>query len=146
MNKFNDETFKNVAFKTLNARTLMMNIAYTKEKLFLCFSKDTCYHGSKERWTKNNPSLGHCAVASMIIQELYGGQIAKTTVKRSTHYFNIIDNEIIDITSEQFGDIVIDYSKCEMVDGKKILKCKEVKERLTLLKQKFALVSGICLI
>lgn len=114
-----------------------MNINEISDALKSVYAKDTCYHGCKDKWSPENPTAGHCAVAALIIQELFGGEINKTTVERTTHYFNILlDGTFFDATEEQFYPGVPTYEKYVPVDRNKLLKNKDVKERYTLLFQR----------
>jgi hypothetical protein len=64
-------------------------------------------------WTDSNPSLGQCAVTSLVVQDYLGGEIlwSKVLMKDDvsiSHYFNVIKGEVIDLTRKQFPiDVVI---------------------------------------
>jgi hypothetical protein len=75
------------------------------EKAFKhCWSDLTCYPGQKDQWSKENSALGQCAVTSVIVQDYYGGKIGYNS--KYHHYWNILENnEIIDFTKVQFGNI-----------------------------------------
>lgn len=47
-------------------------------------------------------SVGQCEVTSLLIKELLGGKIKKCPSVRGVHYYNEIDNKIIDLTSDQY--------------------------------------------
>lgn len=47
-------------------------------------------------------SKGQCAVTAMIIQDYFKGNIYKIRVNNESHYFNVIENKIIDLTADQF--------------------------------------------
>ena len=47
-------------------------------------------------------SIGQCEVTSLLIKELLGGKIMKCLSVRGNHYYNVIDNKIIDLTSDQY--------------------------------------------
>lgn len=92
------------------------------------FSIETCHHSYCKKWSKENPTAGHCAIASLVIQEKYGGDLAKVKVGSSTHYFNIIDDKIIDVTSEQFKKQIV-YDNYVICDRNKMLKNIDTKSR-----------------
>ena len=73
---------------------------------------DTSYYGM----IGQTLSYGQCAVTAMIIQDMFGGDIYKIKVGIDSHYFNMIDGRIIDITSDQFGNVQIDYSGAIIAD------------------------------
>jgi len=47
-------------------------------------------------------SIGQCEVTSLLIKELLGGKIMKCQSVRENHYYNLINNKIIDLTSDQY--------------------------------------------
>ena len=56
-----------------------------------------------KRWNKNNKCLGMCAITSLIVNDYFNGEICKIYVDDISHYFNLIEGEIIDLTSNQFN-------------------------------------------
>jgi hypothetical protein len=59
------------------------------------------------KWTKENKTLGQCAVTSLIIQDYLGGEIVWANAKlpdgrEISHYFNNIDGVEKDFTRKQF--------------------------------------------
>lgn len=44
-----------------------------------------------------------CAITSLIINDYFGGDICKIYVDGINHYFNLIENNIVDLTKEQFN-------------------------------------------
>ncbi len=119
-----------------------MNIANIQEKLLECYSKDLCYSKVKDKWSEENKSLGMCAITSLIINDYFDGDICKIYVDGNSHYFNLIENKIIDLTSNQY-DFKIDYKNYQIVSREEILtpdtmvRYKTLKKRLikALLKQ-----------
>lgn len=109
----------------------------TIAKIKNCFSIETCYHGDRAKWSPDNPTTGHCAVASLLLQSMFGGVVCKTTVNRHTHYFNKIDDNVIDITAEQFKNTPINYNKFLVCNAQNMLKNKDVKERYNKLLEAF---------
>lgn len=57
---------------------------------------------SSTKWTKNNPAKGQCGVTSLVVNDYFGGDILKTAVDDSWHYYNRINDERIDFTVSQF--------------------------------------------
>lgn len=86
-----------------------MTIELLKEKFNKIYAKDTCYPVCRDNWSENNPTLGHCAVVSLIVNDYFGGDLYKIKIDGVSHYFNFIDENIIDLTAAQFGK-PIDYS------------------------------------
>ena len=115
----------------------MLTVNNLSTSLLSIYSKDTCYHGDAEKWSTQNPTTGHCAIVALIVQECFGGEVCKTTVNRSSHYFNILPNgEILDLTAEQFKPIIPTYKKYIVANRNNMLKNKDTKERYLLLKSR----------
>lgn len=71
---------------------------------------DTCAPRMRDRWTKENMTLGQCSITAFLVQDIFGGQVYG--VPRSGgnfHCFNVIGDCRFDLTSEQFGDEKLDY-------------------------------------
>jgi hypothetical protein len=113
----------------------MLSVNEVCNQLKTVYSVDTCYKSDVKKWTKDNPSIGHCAISALIIYDLFGGEIYKTKVGRSTHYFNILNNgEIVDVTAEQFSN-PISYDNTIKVNETTLK--KNVSERYNLLFTRF---------
>lgn len=77
------------------------------------------------------PEKGQCLVTALIVQDKMGGEIVKCN--KLNHYFNLIDNQIIDLTIGQFTEaqqkqITID----SIIDRKQVLKGHTLKRYLEL--------------
>lgn len=73
------------------------------------YNKDTTHIRYQKCWSQNNPTAGHCAIVSMIVQDYFGGEIYK--IKSQHHYYNLIDGNIIDLTKDQYNPVTPNY--CE---------------------------------
>lgn len=111
-----------------------MSIEDIKSAIIECYSRDLCYPKVLDKWNENNKCFGMCAITSLIINDYFGGDICKIYVNNISHYFNLIDGNIIDLTSSQFG-FPIDYADLEIVDREKIL-TDDTKQRYNILKQR----------
>lgn len=60
---------------------------------------------SSSKWTAGNPARGQCGVTALVIHDHLGGEIAKTTIEGSWHFYNIIDGIRQDFTVSQFERI-----------------------------------------
>lgn len=86
-----------------------MEIEKIEKILLNVYSKETCYPKCRDNWNDNNKTLGHCAIVALIINDYFGGKICKIKVDGISHYFNVIDNKVVDLTASQFNK-KIDYS------------------------------------
>lgn len=107
----------------------MRNIKNIQKVLLECYLKDLCYSKVQCDWNENNRCFGMCAITSLIINDYFGGDICKIYVDGISHYFNLIENNIVDLTKEQFNH-EIDY---KIMDREKIL-TDDTKNRYVTLK------------
>lgn len=115
-----------------------MTIELMKELLFKIYSKDTCYSKCRDIWDNTNPTLGHCAVVALLVNDYFGGEIYKIKVDGISHYFNYVDSNIIDLTAEQFNK-KISYAGMIKKDRSEVVSDNETSVRYNLLKLKFEL-------
>jgi hypothetical protein len=54
------------------------------------------------KWTPNNPAAGQCNVTSLLIHELFGGELLKTPLPAGDHFYNRIGGRRYDFTASQF--------------------------------------------
>lgn len=111
-----------------------MNIENIQKVLLECYSKNLCYPKVQDDWSEFNKCFGMCAITSLIIHDYFGGDICKIHVDGIGHYFNLIDNKIIDLTSSQFNH-EIDYKDYQIIDRQKIL-TNDTKNRYDTLKSR----------
>ena len=60
------------------------------------------------QWTASNPAAGQCNVTSLLIHDLFGGELLKTPLPAGDHFYNRIDGKRYDFTASQF-DVPIAY-------------------------------------
>jgi len=82
---------------------------YNKLKNAWC--KESCSPSLRENWPNGNIAKGQCFVTAVAVQEAFGGEIFELKIaEKEIHYYNIIDGEIVDLSSEQFGErITVDF-------------------------------------
>lgn len=113
-----------------------MQIEKLKKLLRTNYKKETSYPPYQDKWNKENPTCGQCAITSLIVQRYFGGTIHRIRLNNGdTHYFNIVNDQVIDLTREQFDleNIKISYEQNEMIDRETILKNENTKQRYNLL-------------
>ena len=100
------------------------------------YSKDTCHHSYQHLWSAENPSAGHCAIASLLLAKYCGYDVYKVKVGKGTHYYNVNkDGIIIDATSNQFP-FAIDYSNGVKCSIKSMLRVADTVMRMSLLEER----------
>lgn len=113
-----------------------MEIKNLKQTLKNIWSKETCSPSLKDNWNKNNPSIGQCAITSLLVNDLYGGKIMRCMIDCGSHYYNLINNKIIDLTVEQFLGEIPKYELGEERTREYLLSNEDTKNRYLLLKSR----------
>jgi hypothetical protein len=98
----------------------------------------------------NEPAMGQCAPTSLVVQDYFGGEIVSTVVSASnvpeitsTHFYNVIDSEIVDFTKVQFRKNAMFSESQDKIEGFKsireyLLFHAPTKQRYELLKSRVA--------
>ena len=110
-----------------------MELGELKQLLMESWLLETCSPGLRDKWHEENPSLGQCAITSLIVNDFFGGKIMRCMASTGSHYYNIIDDEIIDLTKEQFLGEIPDYEKGEERTREYLLSNKDTNNRYLLL-------------
>ena len=75
---------------------------------------DTCAPRMRDEWRVHNPTFGQCSITAFLMQDFFGGKVYGILRPGGNyHCFNVVDDCVFDLTSEQFGDEVLDYNTCE---------------------------------
>ncbi len=70
----------------------------------------SCAPRMRKDWSKDNKTLGQCSITSFLIQDIFGGKVYGVPLEDgSYHCFNVIGDVTFDLTSEQFGNVKLDY-------------------------------------
>ena len=73
---------------------------------------DTCAPRMRQNWTKENMTLGQCSITAFLAQDIFGGKVYGILRPGGNyHCYNVIRDCKFDLTSEQFGDEVLDYEE-----------------------------------
>ena len=81
--------------------------------LELSWNKETCTPSMQDSWNENNKAIGQCAVTALIVNDFLGGKIMRCMCETGSHYYNVINDNVIDLTASQFE------TKPNYVDGEK---------------------------
>ena len=70
----------------------------------------TCAPRLRDGWSSANKTLGQCSVTAFLVQDIFGGKVYGVLRPGGNyHCYNVIDGIKFDLTSEQFGDEVLNY-------------------------------------
>lgn len=98
---------------------------------------DTCAPRMRKDWTPENKTLGQCSITAFLIQDIYGGKVYGVPLGDGNyHCFNAVGNCVFDLTSEQFGDVVLNYSGCPEQFRNTHFAKEEKRNRYEFLKEK----------
>lgn len=71
---------------------------------------DTCAPRMRDNWTRDNKTLGQCSITAFLAQDIFGGKVYGILRSGGNyHCYNVIGDCVFDLTSEQFGDEVLNY-------------------------------------
>lgn len=110
-----------------------MEIGQLKQLLIQSWDLETCSPGLRDKWTEENPSLGQCAITALIVNDIYGGKIMRCMASTGSHYYNIVNDELVDLTVEQFLGEIPQYENGEERTREYLLSNKDTKNRYLLL-------------
>lgn len=106
-----------------------MEIRELKQLLIQSWDLGTCSPGLRDKWSEENPSLGQCAITALIVNDFFGGKIMRCMSSSGSHYYNIIDDELVDLTVEQFLGEIPQYENGEERTREYLLNNKDTKNR-----------------
>ena len=98
----------------------------------MSFSKDTCYPAWADRWNSNIKCLGQGAVAALVLNDFLGGKMMRCMSEAGGHYYNLIGNDIVDLTVSQFNEMP-DYENGEERTREYLLSNEDTKNRYKIL-------------
>ena len=96
----------------------------------------TCAPRMRNKWNKNNKTVGQCSITAFLMQDLFGGDVYGIDIGGGNyHCFNVVDGIKFDLTSEQF-EKQLDYDNVVIQDRNIHFKRIEKKERYEYLKER----------
>ena len=75
-----------------------MEIRELKLLLSRSRKRETCSPILRNEWNEENPSLGQCAITALIVNDIFGGEIMRCMSSTVSHYYNLIEGKIVDLT------------------------------------------------
>ena len=74
---------------------------------------ETCAPRMRDEWSPDNKTFGQCSITAFLMQDIFGGKVYGILRPGGNyHCFNAVGDCVFDLTSEQFGDEILDYSDC----------------------------------
>ncbi len=90
-------------------------------------------------WTKDNCTLGQCSITAFLAQDIFGGKVYGIPRDGGNyHCYNVVKDSVFDLTSEQFGNEVLDYSSNPEQFREVHFAKDEKRQRYELLKKRLA--------
>lgn len=66
---------------------------------------DTCAPRLRQEWTPENKTKGQCSITAFLAQDIFGGKVFGIPLGgEAIHCYNVVREQIFDLTSEQFGE------------------------------------------
>lgn len=111
-----------------------IEVSILEKALTECWIKETS--NQPEKWASSNPTLGQCAVTALLVNEMFGGVIIRGEFKNGqTHYWNLIEKNVVDLTRDQFkGEVSFERISLAAVD--KMMSNENTANRFNILKKK----------
>lgn len=100
------------------------------------WSVESCYPSSQQLRNRFNPSLGQCDVTALIVNDFMGGKIMQCIFGEISHYFNLVNGNIVDLTVNQFNGEVPDYINSQERSREYLLSDTDTKDRYLILLNK----------
>ncbi len=103
------------------------------------WTADTCTPRLRHNWTPENRTLGQCAITAFLMQDIYGGKVYGVPLESGNfHCFNVVGDLVFDLTSEQFGNQVLNYTHCPEQQREAHFARPDKRERYELLRERLA--------
>ncbi len=98
---------------------------------------DTCAPRMRGDWTPENKTLGQCSITAFLMQDIYGGKVYGVPLDGGNfHCFNVVGDCTFDLTSEQFGNVRLNYQDCPEQFREVHFAIEEKRQRYEYLKEK----------
>ena len=84
---------------------------------------DTCYPKCRDNWNEDNPTLGHCAIVSLIINDYLGGKIYKIKVTKDVNIpvniSEILNTMLVNSDGTYISSIALNTKANDFIDKAK---------------------------
>lgn len=101
------------------------------------WSAKSCAPRMRKQWCPENKTLGQCSITAFLAQDVFGGEVYGVPLGDGNyHCFNVVEDCVFDLTSEQFSH-PLDYKNAELQSREKHFSKKEKRLRYETLKKQF---------
>ncbi len=70
----------------------------------------TCAPRLRGQWNEDNRTVGQCSITAFLAQDIFGGKVYGILRPGGNyHCYNVVGNCVFDLTSQQFGDEILNY-------------------------------------
>lgn len=91
----------------------------------------SCAPRMRDSWTLENMTLGQCSITAFLAQDIFGGEVYGIELPNgNVHCYNVVGDCSFDLTSEQFGDRVLDYENNLLQNREDIIHFAKEEKRL----------------
>jgi len=95
----------------------------------------TCAPRMRDKWSKDNKTLGQCSITAFLVQDIFGGNVYGVKLDDGNyHCYNEVNGIVFDLTSEQFGNEKLNYSLENLQSRESHFSKQEKYERYLFLK------------
>lgn len=111
----------------------------------------TCAPRLRDGWSKENRTLGQCSITAFLAQDIFGGKVYGILRPGGNyHCYNVIGDVAFDLTSEQFGEEILDYEnnpeqfrKVHFAKEEKLLRYEYLRKKVMKMQSDRKLIKGI---
>ena len=103
-----------------------------KHLLYACYTKESCYHTVKDKWSDECKELGQDTITSILIKDKFGGLIKRIYLEEIDyyHFYNVVDKKVLDFIKTQFPkEVSINYEDGQTKSRAKLLDIVDLKNR-----------------
>jgi hypothetical protein len=108
-------------------------IAELRRRLEVAWCRESS--ANPDAWSPFLPSTGQCAVTALIVQDRFGGKIVRVEIPGDSHYYNVVSEQEVDLTRDQFGTYS-PISAAETRDREYLLRNPSTATRYRLLRER----------
>jgi len=101
-----------------------------------CWCAETCAPRMRNHWVEDNKTFGQCSITAFLAQDIFGGKVFGILRPGGNyHCYNVVGDCVFDLTSEQFGDEILDYTNNPEQFREVHFAKEEKRQRYEMLKQ-----------